>query len=221
MAAKKKTWFYRGYFGFIKGRTSQFRDYVFELESRFSHDLKSLEKEYEKEIRQKGTDAEFENYLTDFYADEFHRINRIFLRAFRYSAIVTIYCLLETSMNSLCNLLKQMKGLSIELDELRGDGIERAKLYLSKICDIKFPENSHEWSQIQKLNKIRNCIVHADGDIWRVRSPEKLNNIVKNTRGIILENDQYLVVEKTYLESVITWVEDFLQKLHEISFPNK
>ncbi len=95
MTAKKKTWFYRGYFGFIKGRTSQYRDYVLELESKFSHDLKSLEKKYEKEIRQNGADAEFEDYLSDFYADEFHRIDGIFLRTFRYSAVVTIYSLLD------------------------------------------------------------------------------------------------------------------------------
>lgn len=221
MTAKKKTWFYKSYFGFIKGRTEHFRDYIIELEGKFSQDLKKLEKKYENDIRREGADAEFENYLTDFYADEFYRIDRVFLRSFRYSAIVTIYSLLETSMNSLCNLLKQMKGLSVEVDELRGDGIERAKLYLSKICAIKFPDKSHEWSEIQKLNKIRNCIVHAEGDIWRVHSPKKLNNVVKSTKGLTLENKQYLVVEKQYLESAITWVEDFLQELHEISFPNK
>jgi hypothetical protein len=142
-AKKKKTWFYKGYFGFIKGRTSQYRDYVLELESKFSHDLKSLEKRYEKEIRQKGADAEFEDYLSDFYADEFHRIDRIFLRTFRYSAVVTIYSLLETSMNSLCSILKQMKAINIELEEIRGDGIERAKVYLMKVCEIKFPERRH------------------------------------------------------------------------------
>ncbi|MBE0427405.1 MAG: hypothetical protein IBX72_12285 [Nitrospirae bacterium] len=221
MIAKKRTWFYKGYFGFIKGRTSQFRDYVLEIESKFSHDLKSLEKRHEKEIRQKGTDAEFEDYLTDFYAEEFHRIDRIFLRTFRYSAVVTIYSLLETSMNSLCSILKQMKGINIELEEIRGDGIERAKVYLKKACGIKFPERSHAWSELQKLNKIRNCIIHAEGDIWRTHSPTKLNNILKNTKGLALENDQYLLIEKKFLEDAITWAEDFLQELHENSFPDK
>lgn len=221
MKAKNKTWFYRGYFGFIKGRASQFRDYVLELEAKFSRDLKSIEEKYEKEIRQKGADAEIEDYLRDFYAEEFHRIDRIFLRTFRYSAVVGIYSLLETSMNSLCSILKQMKGINIEIEEIKGDGIERAKTYLIKTCGIKFPERSHAWPEIQKLNKIRNCIVHAGGDIWRTNSPNKLNNILKNTKGLAIENDRYLLVEKKYLEDAITWIEDFLQKLHENSFPDK
>jgi hypothetical protein len=221
MPTKKKTWFYKGYFGFIQGRTNIFRNYILEIESKFSYDLKELEKKHEKDIRQRAADADFENYLIDFYGEEFHRIDRIFLRTFRYSAIVSIYSLLETSMNSLCNLLKQMNSLSIEYDELRGDGIERAKIYLEKICKIKFPEKSREWSELQKLNKFRNCIVHADGDIWLSQSQTKLKNIVKNTKGITLENDQYLIIDKKYLESAITWVEDFLQELYEIAFPDK
>lgn len=220
MTAKKKAWFYRGYFGFVKDRTTSFRDYILELERKFSHDLKELEKNYKTDIRKRGTDAEIDDYLIDYYADEAYRIDKIFTRSFRYSAVVGIYSLLETSMNSLCNILKQMNNLNVELSDMKGDGIERARLYLLKICKIDLLISSHEWAEIQKLNKIRNCIVHADGNILDVHSPENIKNIIKHTPGLSLENEHYVVIEKKYLESAISWVEDYLQELHEKSFPN-
>jgi hypothetical protein len=99
---KKKTWFYRGYFGFVKGRLSQFRDYALEIESKFSRDMKAIEKRYDEEIRRNGSEAELPPDLIDYYVDEIYTVDKIFLRTFRYSSVVTLYSLLESSMNSLC-----------------------------------------------------------------------------------------------------------------------
>jgi len=113
-----------------------------------------------------------------------------------------------------------MKDLSVELKDLRGDGIERARLYLTKVCGVQLPCEGHAWAEIQKLNNIRNCIVHAEGNVDDVSSPTKLKNIVRNTKGISLENERYLLIDNKYLDMAITCVEDFLQELHEKSFPN-
>ncbi|HUX80237.1 MAG TPA: hypothetical protein VMW10_10920, partial [Alphaproteobacteria bacterium] len=78
---------------------------------------------------------------------------------------------LEISLNDLCRYLCNSKKLYLSLEDLRGDGTERAKLYLTKACLIDFPESSNEWNEILKLNKIRNCIVHAQGDILNAKSP--------------------------------------------------
>ncbi len=214
MTAKKKTWFYIGYFGFVKGRTTDFRDYILELERKFSSDSKALKKNYEKHITQTASDAEFEN--NDFYANEIYRIENVFLRIFRYSAIVTIYSLFEASKNSLCRLLKQKRHLDVRVDGSRGRGIQKGSMKSRRIA----PESSYECPEIQNLKKIRDCIVHTDGDVLRFRDTKltrELKNIVRNTSGLTLENDQYLVVEKEYLVSVITLVEDFLQELYEKS----
>ena len=67
---KKKTWFYRGYFGFVKGRLSEFRDYALEIESKFLRDLKAIEKRYDEEIRRHGSEAVMPPDLIDYYVDE-------------------------------------------------------------------------------------------------------------------------------------------------------
>lgn len=110
--------------------------------------------------------------MDEYFAEEHYIIESIFLKSFRYSMVVTIYSLLEITMNDLCHYLCHSKKLSLNLDEIKGGDIERAKLYLSKVCPIDFPGRSAEWNDIQKVNKIRNGIVHAEGDIEGVIAHE-------------------------------------------------
>lgn len=70
---------------------------------------------------------------------------------------------------------------------LKDDGIQRAKSYLTKVCRIDFPINSYEWNEVLKLNLFRNCIIHAQGDVDKVKSTTKLRNTIENTTGIGLK----------------------------------
>lgn len=214
MATKKKSWFYTGHFGFIKWRLNEFKDYVLAIESNFQGKKGELRKRYEDEIKKIEKESEEKYHISDYYEEELITIDRVYLETFRYSAIVSIYSILESSMNALCNHLMKSKELSLELKEIRGEGIERAKLYLEKVCHVKLPAKSNSWSKIQNLNKIRNCIVHAEGDVDRTRNPRKLKNIIKNTDGLDLMN-VYIKIDKKYLEDSIESIEDFLQRLCE------
>ena len=106
----------------------------------------------------------------------------------------------------------------LKLEDVRGDGIERAKLYLSKVCLIDFPEQSNEWNMMQKLNSIRNCVVHAEGIVPNVKSPKKLKNIINNTDGLELENEKYLKIECSYIASAIVHAKKLIDKVHEKAF---
>jgi len=221
MTFKNKIWFNSVYLGIIKGRINEFRDYVLEVESKFQGDLKNIEAKCNKEIKKIASDEDKKQEITEFYGEDFYIIESIFLHTFRYSALVSIYSLIETSMSTLCRHLERREYLTLKLSDLKGKGVERARLYLTKVCHITFPDSSHEWSEIQKLNKVRNCIVHANGNIERVRSSDKLRSIIKDTKGLKIERKRILIIEKVYLDNAITWAENFLQKLYEESLPLK
>jgi len=172
-------------------------------------------------VEQKGSGTEYGRALDEYYSDEFLKIDNIFLRSFRYSAVVGIHSLLETSMNSLCGILKQMNNLIIDPGDMERDGIERARLYLMEICKIDLSGSSEKWSEIQKLNEIRNCITQANGNISRAHDPEKIRHIINQTSGLSLEDDQHLVIEKEYLLSAVALVEDYLHELHEKAFSDE
>ena len=135
------------------------------------------------------------------------------MKTFHYSTIVTVYSLLEISLNDLCRYLCNSKKLSSSLEELRGKGIKRAKLYLEKVCLIDFPENN-EWNEILKFNEIRNCIVHAQGDIEDAKSPKspkKLRNIVANTSGVELENERFIIIDSEYINMALSNTKNLLE----------
>jgi hypothetical protein len=46
MKKKKKSWFYRGHFGFIKFRLNEIKDYILQIELKFDSDIKNIEKDY-------------------------------------------------------------------------------------------------------------------------------------------------------------------------------
>ena len=78
----------------------------------------------------------------------------------------------------------------------RGEGIVRAKDYLEKLAKVDFSALNDEWSHLMTLNRIRNCIVHCEGDIKSSTSAAQLQNIVNKTRGLFLRNERYIRVER-------------------------
>jgi hypothetical protein len=106
------------------------------------------------------------------------------------------------------------------LDEVKGDGIERAKLYIEKVCLIDFPKKSHTWQEIQKFNAIRNCVAHAEGNVEETKSPTKLKSIIKNTKEISLDLSiqRFIRLESGYIPSIISCIEEFIHEVHEEAF---
>jgi len=206
----------------IKTRTEdeieEVKQYYEELESKFASDKRRLSKRYDEKVRNGKLSLEIQYQLNEYFSEEYYIIENISLKAFRYSIIVTIYSLLESSLNNLCHFLHNLKKLTLSLEELRGAGIERAKLYLTKVCLIDFSENSNEWNEILKLNKIRNCIVHAQGDILNTKNPNKLRKIVAKTTGIGLESRRFIKIKSEYINTTLYNTKKLLEAVYDKSF---
>jgi len=181
--------------------------YVNEIEQKFEADLQKIEYPDISEIKL------FEDeVIEDYFPDEFKVIENVFKYRFRYSIITSLYTLLEVSINQLCDHLKKYEKLPISYRELRGDGIQRAKNYLCKMCAITEPFNRKEWADIQTLNLLRNCIVHADGNIEQTKSPDKLKNRIKVTNHI--SGNSELHIDKEYLLFIINSSIEFLEQIY-------
>lgn len=204
--------FFPGYFGFIKARIDTFAEFVFEVESKFEEDLRSKNEEFDELVGEaRGT--EIEANVADYLADDYRKIESHFPQHLRYSAIVSIYSLLEDSMNSICRFLTTQRNLPLELNDLNDKGIFRAQKYLTKVCGIDFPETSREWNEIRKLNKVRNCIVHTNGNA------SKIEEMARQTRGIALETGRpYLIIEREYIANATDWISSLLEDIFKKVF---
>lgn len=75
------------------------------------------------------------------------------------------YSIFERYLNDLCTILGKNASTKISLTDLKGQGIERAKLFLSKIIGVTNVFNSAEWNEIQNYSKVRNILVHTSGKL--------------------------------------------------------
>jgi hypothetical protein len=81
----------------------------------------------------------------------------------RASLFGTAYGIFEHFLNAICKQSHSqgyVQGLALK--DLRGEGIHRARLYLTKVAQITLPDTP-EWRDIGDYGLLRNSLVHAQG----------------------------------------------------------
>lgn len=201
---------------YIENRIDEFHGYVREIESKFDSDKNNLSDYYNKAIN--GLSDEERMEVDDYFSDDYYIIEEVHIYLYRKSILICIYSFLENSMYILCHHLYSIYKYPVKVDDLKGDGIVRAKEYLEKLASVDFSELNKEWSNLIALNKIRNCIVHSEGDIESSKNIDKLKNIINNSSSLSLKNDRYIKIEKEFINFCIDQVESFLKGLHQKVF---
>ena len=65
-----------------------------------------------------------------------------------------------------------------------------------------------------EFNKIRNCIVHSDGDITQSRSRTALFAIITSREDLELQEEKTIKISREYVDFIITQIEGFMDKLY-------
>jgi len=194
----------------------EFRKYTFEIESKFESEKNRLADSYEDAIKDVHPDDRRD--IAEIISEEHYMIEEIYLGIYRKSTLVSIYSYLENSLNNLCRRLYKKQKYPIKYTDLRGKGIERAKNYLKKLNKVDFDPLNTEWSHLNALNKIRNCIVHSEGDIKYYGNREEINTLAEHNPHLSIKDDRYLKVSRKYVDNCITTTEEFLVKLYHQVF---
>lgn len=199
-----------------RDKLESFREYTYEIEAKFNRDKTRLEDSFSKAT--KGLSDSERREVEDYFSDDYYIIEEIHVGLYRKSTLVSVYSFLENSLNTLCRHLYKRYGYPVALEDLRGEGIVRARCYLEKLADVDFYRLNSEWSRISSFNKIRNCIVHSEGNIKAPRSHKSLEKIICEDPGLSLRNEKYIKVEREYIDSIITTIEVFMDNLYEQIF---
>ena len=132
------------------------------------------------------------------------------------SLLLSIYFQTESALDQICQNLKKSNDYELTLNDIQGNGIFRSSLYLKKVCGIKAPFQTDNWSKITDFNKIRNLLVHSDGILKN--SNNKLKAVCKKYDGIImteLTNDEISI---TILEGFCTAMLKNVQELFNTTY---
>ncbi|MEH5352901.1 hypothetical protein PO494_02845, partial [Escherichia coli] len=185
----------------LEAQIDDFEKYILGAGGQNRVDLAELKKAYEDE--KKNAPDDYINYLEDYYSEQYDFLVNIQPNIFNKSALVSLYSCLEHNLNDYCNICQRIVNTNISVTDFNGDGIHKAKRYLTKLMDINFGL-SQEWQFMTEFNKVRNCIVHANGDIKKMSTAVALKNIIDKTPTLSLNNENNIIISLNYLKDTIT-----------------
>jgi len=142
--------------------------------------------------------------------DSLREIEFIYLRMHRYSAILAAYTYLESSMFKICTQIEYTQKFSISVSDVKGKGIEKCKLYLIKMCGFDFMEINPLWSRVATLNKIRNCIMHGNGDAEKVHNSSKFIRQIESSKNITFIEQKLIMVSEEFVLASIKDIKELL-----------
>ncbi|WP_307892580.1 hypothetical protein [Bacillus swezeyi] len=192
---------------FISGKLQTFEEYAEYIESSLRSELYKFDEAFREE-----SDEDKEEFI-HFHYDEMAQFRDNFPAIMRNSLFISVYSFLEEKIIELCN---QPDETGIKLDDLQGNGIQRASLFIKKVMKKDFPDDTKEWHFIMNANQIRNCIVHCGGDIDKTKSPTKVRNAVNELKNVTESRHSSIVLNEEFCLEFIKVVEKFLRKLYKI-----
>ncbi len=139
----------------------------------------------------------------------------------RRSALLTLSGYFEHELDKLCSLYKSENSYSLSFSDLSGKGIDRAINYLEKVASLDVHKTSSEWNHIKSIQKIRNLIVHQDGNL-----KDHQGNPVKAAIDYVnkiesLSGDKEIIIEKGFLSHVIEKYDSYFSLLNQSILASK
>jgi len=112
----------------------------------------------------------------------------------------------------LCEIFSECVNSNIKLKDLKGKGIERALLYLSKVPSIDLSGMGRELPYIKNVNALRNQIVH-NGAFLPENSEHKATKFVPQNPNLSGEAGGKISLHLGFIGEMIKVLIDFFEKL--------
>ena len=190
---------------FLKNETKKHREEIDDLRQQ----IKTGKIISDSESDEEPWEHQYEQHI-DYLINEIQEFENILLKSF----FVTIYGFLESQLMQQCRKLEKLnKDVALSISEIRGEGVQKAMIYLIKVQHIGFSlSNSSEWERIQNYNMLRNCIVHNEGrfDDGLKDGRDKLEKFIKRKDSSLDLDGSYIVFTQEFCKNAWKTVEEFL-----------
>ncbi|WP_316274790.1 hypothetical protein [Bacillus halotolerans] len=206
-------------------RFKSFADFHFKLELDTLQELYATQEEHNEDLlsswekfieeNSKDLNDEERQEFFEFHEDEYHKYTKDHPQLIRKTIFLQTYFTFESYLNSVCDFQKKQLYLNLSYKDMKGQGIERAKLYLCKACGlITDAFSSNEWKTIRDYNTLRNAFVHNNGIVDK-------SNLKTDPPGLILtksspKKDSTLCsieLQKDFIDEVFKTMRVFGNKL--------
>ena len=157
---------------------------------KFTEAALSEEKRRFREIYEAKTAAltsEEKQSFERFAIDIHWKLHGVFPALQWTSVFASAYSLFERHLNDLCEHLRKDRAIKTKLTDLPRQGIERAKIFLSKVVGITDIFGLDEWANIQNYSKVRNILMHTSGRLdLRQKKHKQVFNYARRQPGMMV-----------------------------------
>ncbi|MFC2021628.1 hypothetical protein ACFLTR_00210 [Chloroflexota bacterium] len=215
-------------FSMLKFYYGEVTDLLHNRADRFRKYTDELEEEHKK--RDRPFDKKYWLKHYDVYSEYYPHI-------FNNSFIVSACALFELQIRKICTLVKEEHNVPVEWDDIKGSVPTRAKSYLWHggilLTDdpptiVLSPPNfvptelpgqkriiaKELWQEIESLFRVRNCVVHHNGLVQKLRYPTKLIEYA-SSKGILADSadQKELLLSRDFNKEVCDTMMKFFSKL--------
>ncbi len=197
--------------------------------------LKEFRERLKLEHQQKNRE-----FNEQYWQDSQKIYDEVYPRFFNHSFLVLACSMFEYQLKRICDLVKEEHKMSCSWEKSlsRGSMLAKVKRYL-KLAEIVLKDDSPRvellppdfkpteildenrviimelWQALENYFMIRNCIVHNNGLINKVRNPERIRQYATE-KGIILDNlgQPELLINEEFNKEVCNTMHQFFNKLH-------
>jgi len=156
---------------YIIGKFDDMERFKYFTISAIENEKKDVQERFAKDTDGKS-EEEIERYM-EWVGEDYYMVEDIFSKISLNSFVIILYSYIEGGLNSFSDVLysdqrqkcKVHGGnpIQIRYTDMKGKGIERAKVYLEKVFRVDLQAGKQPWQEIKALQKFRNVIVHEEG----------------------------------------------------------
>ncbi|EJM7852136.1 hypothetical protein ACOKWQ_003092 [Vibrio parahaemolyticus] len=132
----------------------------------------------------------------------------------RRSALLTLIATYEHELEKFCNFYSQENETPVKLNDLKGNGLERVHLFMTKLIGLK---NSQAFPMIKKLIKLRNSCAHNDAKVIENDGQpiKEIKYLIEDTSIKVYQDGQHVLVEKGFLSDVLEVLNSYVAEIQK------
>jgi len=131
----------------------------------------------------------------------------------RKSELISIYTVLENSLNQLCFSCEKCINDQVKMSDLSSNNgvIGKSQKYLEKVVGINFPSKSDIWIEIKNIQEIRNAVVHNNSVIKNGNA--KLRGYIKHSKYLSISEKGKIEIESGFNLHCLSLFKEFFNGL--------
>lgn len=132
------------------------------------------------------------------------------------SIIISTVILVEQELRGFSNALIEALDLKLKFNDLAGSILEKFRTLVSKVADLQLEQTHVRWDDVVGLFEIRNCLVHAHGQLSEFQRTPTIRAFLKR-HGTPECDETTMTIDAKTSQIALNIASDFLENIYSLA----